>query len=133
MIDIELAISLEYRGYAQSVEEIYDETLKSGSEVLNFLRTKGFSADSVTIEPLAEFPRGAKKFVAKLMMAFSLAAAGEAGKEAGKDLEKAAAAEVTELTKAAANEIRNFFDEKFHYDAQVNVEIPPSPSRSSGP
>lgn len=113
---MEFAISLESRGYAKSTEEIYNETLLSEREALDFLRAQGLPVASVTIEAPAEFPKGAKKFVAQVLITFSVAFAGEAGKDAAHDAEK-----------AAATAIQQFFDQKFHHNAEVDVKpVPPS-------
>jgi hypothetical protein len=106
---MELELLFESRDDAKPTEEMLHEILASRAGLIGHLKLAGLAVDDATLLPPAEFPKGAKKFLVKLSMAFLLGAAGESGK-------------------VAADKVLQYYEQRFP-DAGIEVRaaLPPPP------
>src|SRR4051794_21951208 len=77
---MELELVFESRSPALPVDEMLHQILNSQEGLAQHLRSAGLQVKDVSIEPPAEFPKGAKKLLVRITIAFLLGAAGEGGK-----------------------------------------------------
>jgi hypothetical protein len=78
--DMQVELLIESLNDAVPTEELVEKILNSRSDLMEYLQSAGIGILDVTLEPPAEFPKGAKKILVKITLAFLLGAAGESGK-----------------------------------------------------